>query len=156
MLIRGGQDFATGLFFVAIGLAAYLIGADYAMGSAQRPGTGVLPRILSWCLMGTGGVLLIKGFLVQDVGLTRWAWRPVIMITVAAVAFSLTVDQLGLVVSMLISMTLAALGTPETRWGEYTLFALGMAVVGVGMFIWGLRMPIPIWPAGLSAVWPWN
>ena len=60
MRIKGGQDFATGLLFIAVGLAALWIGADYTMGTAQRPGTGVLPRILSWCLIGTGGLLLIK------------------------------------------------------------------------------------------------
>jgi putative tricarboxylic transport membrane protein len=156
MRIRGGQDFATGLFFFVIGLAAFWIGADYPMGSAQRPGTGVLPRILAWCLMGTGGLLCIKAFLTDGEGLTRWAWRPVIMIAIATVAFALTVDQLGLVASMLISMTLAALGTPETRWLEYTMFAAIMVVIGVGMFIWGLRMPIPVWPTGLPAVLTWN
>ena len=44
MRIKSTQDLATGLLFVAVGLAAFWIGADYNMGTAQRPGTGVLPR----------------------------------------------------------------------------------------------------------------
>ena len=51
------------LAMLATGVAALWIGADYAMGTAQRPGTGVLPRILAWCLVGTGGLLWIKAFL---------------------------------------------------------------------------------------------
>ena len=156
MRIKGGQDFATGLLFIAVGLAAFWIGADYPMGTAQRPGTGVLPRILSWCLIGTGALLWLKAVLTDGPGLTRWAWRPVIMITLATVAFALLVDRLGLVVAMLVSMTLAALGTPETRWREYTLFALFMVVIGVGMFIYGLRMPIPILPKNLPGALSWN
>ena len=54
MRIKSGQDFATGLLFIAVGVAAFWIGADYPMGTPQRPGTGVLPRILAWCLIGTG------------------------------------------------------------------------------------------------------
>jgi putative tricarboxylic transport membrane protein len=156
MHIRNGQDFATGLLFIAVGAAALWIGADYPMGSAQRPGTGVLPRILAWCLVGTGGVLWVKALLAEGPGLSRWAWRPMILITLAVAAFALLVDRLGLVVTMLVSMTLAAAGTPQTRWVEYALFALLMVAVGVGMFIYGLRMPIPLLPKDLVGTASWN
>ena len=43
MRIRNSQDFAAGLLFVVIGVGAYWMGTDYNMGTAQRPGTGVLP-----------------------------------------------------------------------------------------------------------------
>ena len=156
MRIKSTQDLATGLLFIAVGLAALWIGADYPMGTAQRPGTGVLPRILAWCLIGTGALLWLKAVLVEGPSLTRWAWRPVIMISLATVAFALLVDRFGLVVAMLVSMTLAALGTPQTRWLEYAVFTLLMVAIGVGMFIYGLRMPIPIWPKDLPGALSWN
>jgi heme A synthase len=142
------QDFATGLLFLGVGVAALWISADYPMGTPQRPGTGVLPLILAWCLIGTGVLLWLKAAVTDSPRLTSWAWRPAIMITLATMAFALLVDRLGLVVTMVVSMTLAALGTPETRWREYALFALVMLVIGVGVFIYGLGMPIPILPKG--------
>lgn len=156
MRIKSSQDFATGLLFVAFGLAALWIGADYPLGTAQRPGTGVLPRILAWCLIGTGALLWVKAALAQGPRLTAWAWRPAIMITIATVAFALLIDRLGLVVAMLASMTLAALGTPETRWREYALFALLMLAVGIGVFSYGLGMPIPVLPRDLPKSLPWE
>ena len=45
MRIKGSQDLAAGLMFGIIGLLAIKIGADYPVGSWQRPGTGVLPLI---------------------------------------------------------------------------------------------------------------
>jgi putative tricarboxylic transport membrane protein len=156
MRIKSTQDFATGILFIGFGLAALWIGADYPVGTAQRPGTGVLPRILAWCLIGTGALLWLKAVLVEGPGLTRWAWRPVIMISLATVAFALLVDRFGLVVAMLVSMTLAALGTPQTRWLEYAVFTSLMVAIGIGMFIYGLRMPIPIWPKHLSGALSWN
>lgn len=146
MRIRSSQDFVTGLLFIVVGIGAIWIGADYAMGTAQRPGTGVLPRILAWCLIGCGGLLWIKAFLSDGPDLGALAWRPLIMITLALIAFSVLIDRAGLVVAMLASMTLAALGTPQTRWGEYALFSIIMLVIGVGMFVYGLGMPVRALP----------
>ena len=81
MRIKGSQDLATAILFVAVGLSAFFIGADYPMGTPQRLGTGVLPRILAWCLMGTGILLLIKAILAEGASLTGWAWRPMVMVT---------------------------------------------------------------------------
>lgn len=150
MRIRNGQDFATGLFFILIGLGAYWVAIDYPMGTAMRPGTGVLPKALAWLLVGTGLILAVKSFLADGPRLTGWAWQPAIMITIATVAFALLVDRLGLVLTMLVSMTLAALGTPETRWREYVLFAIFMVALGVAIFIYALGMPIPVLPRGFS------
>jgi hypothetical protein len=144
------QDFATGLLFGAVGIAALWIGADYPMGTPQRPGTGVLPAILAWCLIGTGALLWLKAVVTNSPNLTSWAWRPAIMITLATIAFALLADRAGLVVTMIVSMTLAALGTPETRWREYLPFAVIMLAIGVSVFIYGLGMPIPILPKNFT------
>jgi hypothetical protein len=156
MRIRSGQDFATGLLFVAVGAAALWIGWDYPLGTAQRPDTGVLPRILALCLIGTGLVLWVKAAIADGPRLTGWAWRPAIMVTLAVVTFALLIDRLGLIATMLMSMTLVALGTPETRWREYTLFALIMVGIGVGVFIYALGMPIPILPKDLPRELLWK
>lgn len=193
MRVRAGQELTTGLLFILIGAAALYIGADYPMGIPQRPGTGVLPRILSWCLVATGLVLLLQAVIIEAAVIKRaiplvigtvvvsiavafaapaigadpaWgvlpaiigffllmdrlvpgtAWRPLIAVTLATVAFGLTVDSLGLIVAMVISLTLCAAGTPETRWREYFGFLLIMLVIGVGTFVWLLGMPIPVRP----------
>jgi hypothetical protein len=146
MRVKSSKDFATALLFIAIGLGAYYIGNSYNMGTAQRPGTGVLPRILAWCLMGSGVLLAIQAMIQEGPKLDAWAWRPVVMITVATMAFAFLVDRSGLVVAMIVSMTLAALGTHETRWKEFALFMVLMLSIGLGIFIYGLGMPIKVWP----------
>jgi putative tricarboxylic transport membrane protein len=144
--IKSSKDFSTGLLFLVIGLGAYYIGSTYNMGTAQRPGTGVLPRILAWCLMGSGLLLAIQALLQEGPKLDAWAWRPLIMITVATIAFAFLIDSAGLVVAMIVSMSLAALGTHETRWTEFALYMVLMLAVGIGIFILGLGMPIKVLP----------
>lgn len=146
MQVRFGQDFAAGLMFALIGLGAFVIGADYPMGIPQRPGTGVLPRILSVCLMGSGALLILKAMVGGDEPLGAWAWRPLICVTLAVIAFGLTVDSFGLVIAMILTLTLCAMGTPETRWLEYLVFLVIMLAIGIGVFIVLLGMPIPTWP----------
>ena len=68
------------------------------------------------------------------------------MVTLATAAFAYLIDPAGIVVAMVVSMTLAALGTPETRWREFAVFSLIMLAMGLGMFIYGLGMPIKVFP----------
>jgi hypothetical protein len=146
MRIRAGQDFATGILFALVALAALYIGADYPMGTAQRPGTGVLPRILSLCLLGTGVFLIGKSILFGDVAMERWVWRPLSAVTIATILFGLIIDDLGLAITMVLSMSIAALGTTDTRWREFATFLVIMIVGSWALFIWLLGMPIPMWP----------
>ena len=53
---------------------------------------------------------------------------------------------LGLVATMIVSMGLAAAGTPETRWRELLVFTAIMLLIGVSLFIWGLGMPVKVLP----------
>jgi len=55
-------------------------------------------------------------------------------------------DRAGFIAAMVASMALAAAGTHETRWKEFTWFTVLMVVIGVAMFIWGLGMPIKVFP----------
>ena len=146
MRVRTGQDFAAGIMFALIGIGALWIGADYPMGIPQRPGTGVLPRILAWCLVGTGGLLVIKAVISGDERVGAWAWRPLFAVTLAVVSFGMLIDSAGLVIAMIVSLSLCALGTPETRWPEYLGFLGVMLAIGVGTFVWLLGMPIPLLP----------
>lgn len=146
MRIKSMQDLATGLLFLIIGIGAFYIGSSYSMGIAQRPGTGVLPRILAYCLIGSGALLLIKSFMTEGPKLEDFAWRPLAMVTLAAIAFSLLIDRAGLIVTMIVSLTIAACGTPETRWREFALFMVLMLAIGLGVFIYGLGMPIKVLP----------
>jgi putative tricarboxylic transport membrane protein len=144
--IKGGQDLATALLFAAIGALGLWVGRDYPMGSPVRLGTGVFPYILCWCLIGTGAIIALKALLRGGATLAPWAWRPVLMIVLATTSFALLIDRVGLVVTMVICMVLTALGTHETRWREFAAFTVLMVVIALGLFIWGLGMPIKVLP----------
>jgi hypothetical protein len=144
--LRSGQDLLCGVMFAAVGAGALWIGRNYPMGTQVRLGSGVFPWLLGWGLVGIGAIVFVRGLLTDGPRLTGWAWRPVVLITLAAVAFALLIEPAGLVVTMLVVMTLGALAGEEHRWRELAVFFPAMIVMAIGVFIWGLGMPIKVFP----------
>ena len=144
--LRSGQDLLCGVMFAAVGVAALWIGRAYPMGSPVRLGSGVFPWLLSWGLIGVGGIIFAKGLFTDGPRLTGWAWRPLLLITLAAVCFALMIEPAGLVATMLVLMTLGALAGEGHSVRQLAIFFPVMILLGVGIFIWGLGMPIKVFP----------
>lgn len=144
--LRGGQDVVSGILFIILGALGLWFGRDYPMGTAVRLGTGVFPAILSWSLVGLGAIVAIQGYITDGDRLSGWAMRPLIAITASVIAFTFLIESTGLVVTMIVTMVIAAFGTPETRWKEFAIFSVIMILLGVAMFIWGLALPIKALP----------
>jgi len=54
-------DVLSGLLFIAVAALGLWISRDYAVGTALRMGTGYVPRLLCWMLMGLGAIVLVQG-----------------------------------------------------------------------------------------------
>jgi hypothetical protein len=132
--------------FAAVGAGALWVGRSYPMGSPVRLGSGVFPMLLSYGLIGIGALIFVKGLLTDGPRLTGWAWRPVLLITLAAVSFALLIEPAGLVVTMLVVMTLGALAGDGHRLRELSVFMGVMILMAIGIFVWGLGMPIKVFP----------
>jgi putative tricarboxylic transport membrane protein len=145
-LVKGGQDLLCGLLFALIGAAGLWIARDYPVGTPVRLGTGVFPRLLCWGLIGIGGIILVRGLLISGPRISNWAWRPVLLIAAAAVAFALLIEPAGLFVTMIVMMVLGALAGQDHRPKEFAVFAAVMLLLAWAIFIWGLEMPIKVFP----------
>jgi hypothetical protein len=145
-LVRGGQDVLCGLLFVLIGAAGLWIARNYPTGTPVRLGTGVFPRLLCWGLIGIGAIVLARGLLERGPGISGWAWRPVLLVAAAAAAFALLIEPAGLFVTMIVMMVLGALAGHGHSLKEFTVFAAVMLLLAWAIFIWGLEMPIKVFP----------
>ncbi|MGE0223172.1 MAG: tripartite tricarboxylate transporter TctB family protein [Acetobacteraceae bacterium] len=140
------QDLLTGLMFMGIGAFALWVGADYPRGTPVRLGTGVFPMILSWGLVLVGAIVFIKGLVTTGPSMGAIAWRPVILIPLAAAMFAFLIEPAGLVVAMLVMMILARFAGDGHSNKEFAIFTVIMLLMGVGIFIWGLEMPLKVFP----------
>lgn len=124
-------------------LLRYLPGAQWLVFGI---GPFLIIKAVAWLLAAIGAILIVKAALLSGPPSPAAEGRAALMISLATIAFALLINRMGIVVTMAVSMTLAALGTPETRWLEYLLFALFMIALGIVVFIYGLGMPIQIHP----------
>ena len=96
----------------------------------------------------TGGIIFLKGLVTEGEKLGHIAWRPVILVSVAATAFALAIEPLGLVIAMLALIIAAAFAGHEFYPKEVIVYTIIQVVIGVGLFVWGLGMPIKTFPWG--------
>ncbi len=148
--IRINQDFVSGLMFAGWGIAGLWIARDYPMGSALRMGPGYVPRLLCWGLIAIGAVIAVKGAMVAGEKIGRWHWRPLIVVSIAVLAFAYLLEPGGLLAATFAIVVIGAFGGPEFRFAESLILAAGLAVGAIVIFVYGLKLPMPIWPAFLS------
>ncbi len=144
--LRINQDFVAGLMFAGWGLAGLWLGQSYPAGSALRMGPGYMPRLLCWGLLILGALITIKGIIVAGEKVERWHWRPLLMVSAAVLAFAFLLEPAGLLVATFAIVTIGALGGPEFRPVEVLFLAAGLALGAVVLFIYGLNLPLAIWP----------
>jgi hypothetical protein len=146
--ILARADVLSGLLFVAVAAFGLWISRNYPVGTALRMGTGYVPRLLCWTLLGLGVIIAAQGLRQPAPALrpTAPAWRAVLSVTIAIVAFALSLERLGLVLAIVLLTGIGALATRMLRPLETAVAAVVLIVLSWGIFIAGLGLTIPVWP----------
>jgi hypothetical protein len=145
--IRHPKDFFAGLLFVAFGALAIVVGSNYTLGTAARMGPGYFPRILGGLLIVLGLALALRALRLSGPPLPGWQWRPVLVVLLSVAAFGLIVDRVGIVLSTIFLIVAASAASREFRWREAIVAGCILAASAVGVFVIGLKLQLPIWPA---------
>ena len=148
--IRHPKDFFAGLMFIAVGAAAIIISLNYALGTAARMGPAYFPRILGGLLILLGLVLCLRSLRLDGAAITRFTWRPIVLILGSVVLFGIVVQTTGLVLATFLLIALSTLGGREFHWKEVLLASAVLSAIAVGLFIVGLGLQFPIWPTFLG------
>jgi len=143
------RDLVAGLMFAAVGVAGLWIASDYPRGTALRMGPGYMPVMLCWGLVLLGGVIAIRGLIRSGASLTAWHLRPLVLVLVATLGFAVLIEPVGLALATVVIVLLGAAGGREFRFLEALALALGLAAGGVVLFVYGLKLPMPVWPSAL-------
>ncbi len=150
MRIKSQKDFVSGILLVIVG-AAFAVGAtNYSFGVAVRPGPGYFPFGLGIILALLGVVVLFSAFKQERKGgdpIGKIPWRPLLCVVGAIVFFGFFLPRLGFVISFPIMIVLTAAGSNEFTWKDALLNAAILTVMSYAIFIYGLQLTIPLWPA---------
>jgi hypothetical protein len=138
-------DLCSGLLIAALGAAILWIGADYAQGVPSRIGPGYVPRLLGLMLAGIGAFLIVRSRWTTETVDAAIAWRPLVLIFGAIVAFALVFELTGLVPAILASVAVATWATAENRWTTAVVLGSLLAFFAWLLFVKGLALPLPVW-----------
>ena len=141
-------DVLSGLLFITVAVFGLWVSHNYPVGTALRMGTGYMPRLLCWLLLGLGALVLAQGLRQPAAPLRPSAQglRAMLSVTLALVAFALSIERLGLVLAIVLLTGIGALATRSLRPLETAIAALVLIALSWGIFIEGLGLVIPIWP----------
>jgi hypothetical protein len=143
------KNVLAGLMFIAIAALGLWVSRDYPIGTALRMGTGYVPRLLCWILMGLGAAVLVQGLREKDAPPERTSWRqlmPIVVVTTSLIAFALAIEQLGLVLSIMLLVGIGAIAARDIKIWELLLAAVVLIALSYAIFILGLGLTIPVWP----------
>ena len=147
MLAR--KNTLAGLMFIAVAVFGLWASWDYKIGTALRMSTGYVPRLLCWILLGLGVVIMAMGLRATD---ERAAfagarhWRALIFVPGSLLVFAFAINSLGVVIATLLLVVVGSLASRDLRPLEVAGSAVVLVLLTLTIFIWGLELPIPVWP----------
>jgi hypothetical protein len=167
--IKSERDFWSGMMFLVVGVVFAIGATNYSMGPAcpandpcatslwarlsqlsAHPGAGYFPLGLSSLVTLLGAVVLFKSLTIESDGgdpIGKIAWRPLIVIIVAIALFGVMLEPLGLAITVPVLIVIASLAGDEFHWKGVLANAIVLTIGSWAIFIWGLKLTIPLWPA---------
>lgn len=157
-MVKHHQNFAFGVLCMLLG-AAFAFGArSYSIGTSVRMGAGFFPFYVSCflCLLGAwitfssvGREHLPEG----DIG--KFPFRPVIFILGSNLAFGTllvgipgtNLPSMGLLVSVFVTVIVAAMAGRDFVWREALFLASILTVACYVLFVLMLKLNLPVLPA---------
>jgi hypothetical protein len=148
---RNAKDFWSGVMFIAFGLFFAGFAQQYDLGTAARMGPAYFPTVLGLLLMAIGAFVAFKGLRLEaDEGhghVDKFHFKPLVLVLGAVIAFGLLLRPAGLIVALLALIFVSSLGSGEFKLKEILPLAIGLCLLVLAVFIWGLGLTIPVLPA---------
>jgi len=150
MKIKSQRDFWSGLMFVGVGLGFAWGALNYRFGTSAQPGPGYFPFGLGILLALLGSFTLFESLTIdtddgEPVG--AWSLKPLSIIIGSIVLFGLLLPRAGLFIALPVLVVTSALAGHEFKWHEALINAAILTVASWAIFVWGLKLPMPLLPA---------
>ena len=146
MRIRSPKDFWAGLIFIAIGGGFVLLAQQYRLGDLHRMGPAMFPTLVGILLAALGFIIAVRAFALDGAPVPRFEARPIGVSLLAIVLFGIALQWFGLVAAVAVLVLVGAHAARNVRPLESLALAAVMVAFSVGVFVWLLGLPLPLWP----------
>jgi len=139
--------------FFSIGVFFGVGSRHYSIGSSAHPGPGYFPLLLSIVIGILGLVIVVKALTLETRDgepIGAIAWKPLLAIVCSIVVFGVLLPRVGLGIAMLLLVGGSSLAGTTFKWADVIFASAVMTAFSWLAFIWGLGLPIPMWPSLLT------
>ncbi len=161
MKIKSQKDFFSGVMFAVVGVAFAWGATTYNVGSGARMGPGYFPLMLGILMAIIGIAIMFTGLTVETEDgekIGKWAWKQVIFIIGANLAFGLLlgglpsfgVPAMGMIIAIYALTIISSLAGNEFELRKVLVLATVLAVGSYIAFIWALKLQIQVWPTFIT------
>ncbi len=135
--------------FLVAGVGFAIGATNYSMGTSARPGAGYFPLLLSVIQAILGAIVLFKSLTIETPGgdpIGSIAWKPLVIIVIAITVFGLTLERLGMIITVPVLIFISSLAGDEFKWKGVIANAVVLTIGSWAVFVLGLKLTIPLWP----------
>jgi hypothetical protein len=141
-------DLFAGLMFMAFAAWGFAASAELDGGSSGEMGPGYFPRLVSGILMALGLGIAVLGVLSPPAApLGTWKLRPIVMVSLAALAFTLLLQKGGIVLAISTAVLIGVFAGERPKLLPFIALTATLVFASIALFIWGIGIPLPIWPS---------
>ena len=161
MKIKSQKDFYSGVMFAVVGVAFAWGATTYNVGSGARMGPGYFPLMLGILMALIGLAVMFTGLSVETEDgekIGRWAWKQVVYIIGANLAFGVLlgglpafgVPAMGMIIAIYALVVISSLAGSEFDLRKVLALATILALGSYIAFIWALKLQIQVWPTFIT------
>lgn len=145
----GTQDIGAGIFLLILSAIAFFGTTNLHFGQGPSVGPGMMPRAVAIAIAAFGVLFLAQGLMAAGTPMERWSIRGPFFVLVAALVFAWTIRPLGVIVAGPLSVMIASMADKDTRLLEVVPYAIIITLACIGLFSYGLRLPMPVTPSAI-------
>ena len=152
MYIKNYRDFWSGILFIAFGLAFISLSREYTMGSAAKMGPAYFPTLLGGLLSLLGAAITFSGLgkAEKPIQVGEIGWREILAVLLAVTAFAASLPSLGIIVSIVLLIWIAAPASHEFNWKDTVVTTFVLLFLSYLVFVKGLELQFPFLPKFLD------
>ena len=108
-------------------------------------GPGYFPFLLSIIIIALGAGIGVKSLVVEGPPIEAPVFRPLAFCLSAIIVFGYLIDYIGLFSTAIVLTFIAAYARKKVSFVETAIFAVGLSLGTVLIFVYGLGQPLPAW-----------
>ena len=143
--VKAPRDFGAAMVIMLIGIAGLYFGRELSYGTAARMGPGYFPFILSWLIIAIGVIIGLMSLSIEGPPIEAPPFRPMFFVLLSVVIFGYLIDYVGLAITAIVLTFIAAYARRNVNFIETAIFAVGLSIGCVLIFVYGLGQPLPAW-----------